>query len=105
MQRIKTLRRQLLSALTLSVITALIPAISHAAYPEQPIKMVVAYGAGGGTDIIARTMALYISKHLATTLPSSSLTAPALEVRLVSSSLRGHLPTATRLVSSTHPTC
>ena len=64
MQRIKTLRRQLLSALTLSAITALIPAVSHAAYPEQPIKMVVAYGAGGGTDIIARTMALYISKHL-----------------------------------------
>lgn len=64
MQRIKTLRRQLLSALTLSAITALVPAASHAAYPEQPIKMVVAYGAGGGTDIIARTMAQYISKYL-----------------------------------------
>ena len=64
MQRIKTLRRQLLSALTLFAITALVPAASHAAYPEQPIKMVVAYGAGGGTDIIARTMAQYISKHL-----------------------------------------
>lgn len=38
--------------------------LAHAAYPEQPIKMVVAYGAGGGTDIIARVMAPYIAKYL-----------------------------------------
>ena len=64
MQRIKTLHRRLLSAFALSAITLLVPTVCHAAYPEQPIKMVVAYGAGGGTDIIARTMAQYISKHL-----------------------------------------
>ena len=28
----------------------LAPGAAFAAYPEQPIKMVVAYGAGGGTD-------------------------------------------------------
>jgi tripartite-type tricarboxylate transporter receptor subunit TctC len=38
--------------------------VAHAAYPEQPIKMIVAYGAGGGTDIVARVMAPYIQKYL-----------------------------------------
>jgi tripartite-type tricarboxylate transporter receptor subunit TctC len=37
---------------------------AHAAYPEQPIRMIVAYGAGGGTDIIARVIAPYIEKYL-----------------------------------------
>ncbi len=47
-----------------SAIAALAPAAAHAAYPEQPIKMIVAYGAGGGTDVIARVIARYIEKHL-----------------------------------------
>lgn len=37
---------------------------SRAAYPEQPINMLVAYAPGGGTDIIARVMAPYIEKYL-----------------------------------------
>lgn len=41
-----------------------------AAYPEQPIRMIVAYGAGGGTDIVARLLAPYIGKYLG---PSASL--------------------------------
>lgn len=40
------------------------PGLASAAYPEQPIKMVVAYGAGGGTDITARLIAPYIQKYL-----------------------------------------
>lgn len=40
------------------------PAASHAAYPEQPIKMIVSYGPGGGTDITARVIAPYIEKYL-----------------------------------------
>jgi tripartite-type tricarboxylate transporter receptor subunit TctC len=52
-------------ALTIATLTAITPALSHAAYPEQPIKMIVAYGAGGGTDIIARLIARGIEKHLA----------------------------------------
>lgn len=36
----------------------------HAEYPERPISMIVAYSAGGGTDIAARTLAPFIEKHL-----------------------------------------
>ncbi len=52
-------------ALLMAVLSAgLMPGVGHAAYPEAPIKMVVAYAPGGGTDIIARILAQYIQKHL-----------------------------------------
>ncbi len=63
MQRIPTLLRRSLAAMTLCA-TAIVPGLAHAAYPEQPIKMVVAYASGGGTDIIARLMAQYMQKHM-----------------------------------------
>ena len=58
----RTLPAVLVSAVTL--LSALAPGAARAAYPEQPINMIVAYGAGGGTDIIARVMAPYIEKYL-----------------------------------------
>jgi tripartite-type tricarboxylate transporter receptor subunit TctC len=61
MQFLPSFLRRLLPALLLSA-TMAAPAL--AAYPEQPIRMIVAYGAGGGTDIIARVMAPYIAKYL-----------------------------------------
>ena len=64
MQRIPSFVRRLVPALLLSAAAAVAPTAAHAAYPEAPIKMVVAYGAGGGTDIIARVMAPYIAKYL-----------------------------------------
>jgi tripartite-type tricarboxylate transporter receptor subunit TctC len=51
-------------ALLLSAAAAVAPGAAHAVYPEQPIKMIVSYGAGGGTDIVARVMAPYIQKYL-----------------------------------------
>jgi tripartite-type tricarboxylate transporter receptor subunit TctC len=60
---IPNLLRRLLPAITLCAV-AVTPAISHAAYPDKPIKMVVAYAAGGETDIIARLVAQYMQKHL-----------------------------------------
>ena len=52
--------------LTVLVCTAagLTTQLAHAAYPEQPIKMVVAYSAGGGTDIVARLLAQTMQKYL-----------------------------------------
>lgn len=40
------------------------PATGAAAYPEQPINMIVAYAPGGGTDLVARAIVPYIEKYL-----------------------------------------
>lgn len=63
MHRTSSLLRRLLPALALSVVAAA-PAVAQPAYPAAPIKMVVAYAAGGGTDIIARLLAQYMQKHM-----------------------------------------
>ena len=49
---------------TIATITLAFASLAHAEYPERPINMVVAYSAGGGTDIAARTLAPYIEKYL-----------------------------------------
>lgn len=56
-------------AVLFSMVTSLATlgsAASHAAYPEQPINMLIAFAPGGGTDIIARVIAPYIEKYLGT---------------------------------------
>ena len=63
MQTLPSFLRRLLPALALCA-AAIAPGAAQAAWPEQPIKMVIAYGAGGGTDIIARLMAQYMAKYL-----------------------------------------
>ncbi len=40
------------------------PGVTQAAYPDQPINMIVAYAPGGGTDIAARVMIPFIEKYL-----------------------------------------
>jgi tripartite-type tricarboxylate transporter receptor subunit TctC len=57
----KTLRALLLLAGSLCCI---LPTAGTAAYPEQPINMIVAYAPGGGTDLVARAIAPYIEKNL-----------------------------------------
>ena len=42
----------------------LCPALVSAAYPDKPIRLVVAYPPGGGTDIIARLIAPELSRKL-----------------------------------------
>lgn len=63
MQRITALLRRFVPALVLSTVAAT-PGMAFAAYPEQPIKMIVAYAPGGGSDVIARLVAQYMAKHL-----------------------------------------
>jgi tripartite-type tricarboxylate transporter receptor subunit TctC len=41
-----------------------LPMRAEAAWPEQPINMILAYAPGGGTDIIARAIAPFIEKQL-----------------------------------------
>lgn len=46
--------------------TSLFSACALADYPERSIEMIVAYSAGGGTDVAARTLVPYLEKHLDT---------------------------------------
>jgi len=43
---------------------ALFTLIAHAAYPERPITLIVAYPPGGGTDLVARALAPFMEKYL-----------------------------------------
>ena len=38
--------------------------LAFAAYPEKPVKLIVAYGAGGSNDLLARITAKYLEKEL-----------------------------------------
>jgi tripartite-type tricarboxylate transporter receptor subunit TctC len=53
-----------LSATAFLSIASALPMHVNAAWPEQPINMILAYAPGGGTDIIARAIAPFIEKQL-----------------------------------------
>jgi tripartite-type tricarboxylate transporter receptor subunit TctC len=53
-----------LSAAAFLSIASTLPMQVNAAWPEQPINMILAYAPGGGTDIIARAIAPFIEKQL-----------------------------------------
>ena len=44
---------------------ALFAGVASAAYPERPITLIVPWGAGGGTDAVARFFGAYLEKELA----------------------------------------
>jgi tripartite-type tricarboxylate transporter receptor subunit TctC len=57
--------RTLFKALTLCIASLLLwPAAATAAYPERPITLIVPWGAGGGTDAVARILATLMEKDL-----------------------------------------
>jgi tripartite-type tricarboxylate transporter receptor subunit TctC len=47
-----------------SAVSFALPFAAKAAWPDQPISMILAYAPGGGTDIIARAIAPFIEKQL-----------------------------------------
>jgi tripartite-type tricarboxylate transporter receptor subunit TctC len=52
-------------AATLSVLAMMVPSWAQAqAYPQKPVKVVVAFTAGGTTDILARTVTQQLSEKL-----------------------------------------
>ena len=58
-------RRILLSAAALVAAAALLPGPASAqAWPNRPIKLIVPYAAGGGTDIIARSIATRLAARI-----------------------------------------
>ena len=62
-------RRRLLAALSMAALAPALVAAAHAqpaaaGYPTRPIKVVVAWSPGGATDLLARTVAIELSKQL-----------------------------------------
>src|SRR5688572_22280946 len=56
-----------LTAAALSTIAVGIPLASHAqTFPSKPIRIIVAFPAGGGTDIVARMIAPKLGEALGT---------------------------------------
>ena len=56
--------KRLLLFVGLLMTVGFLTAPAQAAYPERPLNMIVAYSAGGGTDVAARTLAPYLEKYL-----------------------------------------
>ncbi|HUD34049.1 MAG TPA: tripartite tricarboxylate transporter substrate binding protein, partial [Variovorax sp.] len=55
-------RRAFITAAIASAATAAVPANAQAqAWPNRPVKLIVPYAAGGGTDVIARNIATRLS--------------------------------------------
>jgi len=54
------MRRRLLLAAAL----ASLPAVARATWPERPLRWLVGYPAGGGTDVLARLLAASLSRRL-----------------------------------------
>jgi len=57
-------RRHSLAALGAAVAAVAFPGLAHAAYPERPITLIVPWGAGGGTDAVARIIGAELEKEL-----------------------------------------
>ncbi|NYT77965.1 tripartite tricarboxylate transporter substrate binding protein [Alcaligenaceae bacterium] len=53
-----------LITLSLALCASVVVGTAHAAWPERPITMIVAWGAGGGTDATARIIATLLEKEL-----------------------------------------
>jgi tripartite-type tricarboxylate transporter receptor subunit TctC len=53
-----------LAAMALAAPGVLAPAAAQTAYPERPIELIVPWGAGGGTDAIARIFGSLLEKEL-----------------------------------------
>ncbi|MFD2740972.1 tripartite tricarboxylate transporter substrate binding protein [Sulfitobacter aestuarii] len=52
---------KLAMAVSFAALATAMPAAAE--YPEKPVKLIVAYSPGGGTDTAARTVAKYVEKH------------------------------------------
>ena len=57
-------RRGLFAGVVAGLVISVSSVSAHAEWPERPISLIVPWGAGGGTDAIARTIAAGLEKEL-----------------------------------------
>ena len=56
--------QKIIKTLALAGAFLTIAGAASAEYPDKPIKVIVGYSAGGGTDVMARTVAPFLEKYL-----------------------------------------
>lgn len=66
MQKYLTLTRRQLGTVIAVVAAAigLAPTLAQAAYPDKPVRIIVPFSPGGGTDLIARTLGVGLAQEL-----------------------------------------
>ena len=57
-------RRTFVAGLVATAVTAVLPAYAEVWKPLRPIRLIVPYGPGGSSDVIARVIAAEMSKGL-----------------------------------------
>ena len=87
--------------LSLTLALALLPALpAAAAWPERPITILVAYAAGGGTDLTARAIAPFLEKYLGGNARIVVVNRPGAGGEIGFAALANAAPTDTRSGSS-----
>ena len=86
-------------ALSLLLLAAAAPAVQAQDFPNRPIRMVIAFPAGGPTDFVGRLVADKVKDILGQT--SSSRTSPAPTARSAPTTWRRRSPTAHTLFLTT----
>lgn len=61
------MKKQVCAILITLLILTLAPITALAAYPEKPVEVIVTFQPGGGTDVMARTVAQYVKKYFGQT--------------------------------------
>ena len=53
-----------ITGLMIGLLTVSISPMALAAYPDKPIKVIVPFAPGGGTDLVARTLGISMAEDL-----------------------------------------